>query len=172
MTDRINKRRSVLPIGWELLEGTAEDQIWKRFARSFNFLPSVHKSEWPGISERAPFLTYKLPPLKTLNQPDIWLQCLRVFQIVCSRPGQERLAVLDWQHQSYWLDPKTAGETSMVPIIPNGDYYIFIEPQLRYGIFGHPWEWTISVFGVPLLSAWKKQNFTKDWPILRQQSNG
>ena len=40
-----------------------------------------------------------------------------------------------------------------VPVLPNGDYYLYLAPDLSFGTFGHPWEQTICVFGAPLLAA-------------------
>jgi len=70
----------------------------------------------------------------------------------------ERLYVLDWQHDCYSLDPYrpfTAAELEEWPIgiEPNGDYYIFLTSDFRIGTFGHPWEETLCIFGQPLLNA-------------------
>ncbi len=40
-----------------------------------------------------------------------------------------------------------------IPVLPDGDYYIFLSPDFRFGTFGHPWEETICVFGQELLDA-------------------
>ncbi|MFB6780507.1 DUF2716 domain-containing protein [Streptomyces sp. NPDC056352] len=36
---------------------------------------------------------------------------------------------------------------------PDGDYYIFLADDLRFGTFGHPWEYSLCVFGAELLDA-------------------
>jgi hypothetical protein len=35
--------------------------------------------------------------------------------------------------------------------VPDGDYYAFLTEDLAMGIFGHPWEGSICVFGRPLV---------------------
>jgi hypothetical protein len=36
--------------------------------------------------------------------------------------------------------------------LPNGDYYIFFEKNLNFGVFGHPWEGTMCIFGKELIT--------------------
>ena len=74
--------------------------------------------------------------------------------------------MLDWQHPCYLFEPH--GEFSFnseddwpVPAIPNGDYHIFLSRGMDLGVFGHPWEQTMCVFGQSLLEA-----FTSDPPEL------
>jgi hypothetical protein len=64
---------------------------------------------------------------------------------------------LDWQHPGYRFYPhrpfslNRLGEWP-IPILPNGDYHIFLEQDFNFGVFGHPWEETICVLGEKLLS--------------------
>jgi hypothetical protein len=58
---------------------------------------------------------------------------------------------LDWQHTCWSFDPHATFENWEVPLIPNGDYCLFLAPQLEWGWLGHPWEQSICVFGEPLL---------------------
>lgn len=144
-------RKGALPAGWQEMTEDESKALWRRFSKAFAFRASVHKSDWPGINERSPSTTYKLPPLRDIDLQRVWNAFLTIFRDLSGRPGQERLAVLDWEHTSYWLTPKEAGLTWVTHPVPNGDYYLFLEPQFRYGTFGHPWEWTINVFGAPLV---------------------
>lgn len=160
---------SPLPPGWEKMRDDESKQIWRRFGRAFSFRASTHKDQWPGIEERAPSLNYQLPPFKEINQQRVWDTFLSHFKALTVRPGQERMAVLDWQHQCYWLTPAKADSTAVVPIIPNGDYYIFLGQEFRYGTFGHPWEWSLNVFGAPLLERLKAKPSTELGKPLRQR---
>ena len=36
---------------------------------------------------------------------------------------------------------------------PDGDYYFFVQRDLKWGYLGHPWRREIWIFGVPLLDA-------------------
>lgn len=37
-------------------------------------------------------------------------------------------------------------------VYPDGDYYLYLDPELRFGTLGHPWEHTLCMFGAPLLA--------------------
>jgi len=60
------------------------------------------------------------------------------------------LYALDWQHPCYWLYPHASFDADdedawLVPVLPNGDYYIFLAEDFSFGSFGHPWEMTITI---------------------------
>ena len=44
-----------------------------------------------------------------------------------------------------------ASDDWVVHPIPVDEYSIFVDPGFRYGTFGHPWEWTLHVFGASLV---------------------
>ena len=130
------------------------DRIWKRFGRGFKFNPSTRKADWPGILEKSPSKTFALPPYNEINRELLWQEFFKLFRAV-QRPGQTIYA-LDWQHECFLFDPSDNGrpaEPSLLNPLPDGDYYIFIESELRFFWFGHPWERTICIFGQPLLQA-------------------
>ena len=53
-------------------------------------------------------------------------------------------------------DPTLQGRESWrIPVLPDGDYSIFLAADFRFGIFGHPWEGTWCVFGTKLLAAFE-----------------
>ncbi|GHF85694.1 hypothetical protein GCM10018790_73950 [Kitasatospora xanthocidica] len=69
----------------------------------------------------------------------------------CSAPA-ESLWALDWQHTCYRLRPDLRGKEQWpLSPYPDGDYYIYLADDLRFGTFGHPWEHTLCVFGAELL---------------------
>ena len=148
-------RTGDLPAGWYEFE--RDDDIWRKFSTRFDFRPSTKKKDWPGIKERSPSTTYKLPIFSQIDFQktwDLYLECLKSLV----RPGQEKIHVLDWHHTSYTLIPTEAGSDWVIHPIPNGDYYIFLEPQFRFGTFGHPWEWSFHVFGDLLLNKIRSVN--------------
>jgi hypothetical protein len=68
------------------------------------------------------------------------------------------LCVMDWQHPCYLFHPHAEFEVTKcsawpVQVFPDGDYYIFLHPELDFGTFGHPWERTLCLFGKPLIDA-------------------
>jgi hypothetical protein len=121
------------------------------------------------------------------NVRDIDLTCASAFQRCTSPSG--RLAVLDWQHPCYWfwphrldldelrrtweLDPGITHEGAHYlsypdmrrSAYPDGDYYIFLAEDLRFGTFGHPWEETLCLFGHELLDTGLRESL--GLPVVR-----
>ena len=112
---------------------------------------------WPGIREPTPSVTYYIgwyyghPEAEALES-ELDAAVIDAFRR-CVPPGG-RLYALDWMHPSYSADPHAISAAELrVPVLPNGDYYLYLAPDLSFGTFGHPWEQTICVFGAPLLAA-------------------
>src|SRR5690606_17536483 len=145
---------------WIELKGTEENYIWDRFFTQFNFIPSVKKENWQGIMEPTPSVTYEISHVykedneqfKIINF-NLMESVLKCFQNLLSK--EEYLYALDWQHKCYKFYPHLPFELEfdewIVPLIPDGDYHIFLEKDLHFGIFGHPWEQTMCVFGEELI---------------------
>jgi hypothetical protein len=77
----------------------------------------------------------------------------------------EYIYALDWQHTCFFLNPWNdfvrwndhfQTKDWPVPLIPCGDYYIFLPKDFRWGIHTHPWERTICIFGCDLIESFKK----------------
>ncbi|MDQ5823304.1 MAG: DUF2716 domain-containing protein [Chloroflexota bacterium] len=155
---------------WAELLHHERDAVWDRFYALFDFKPSTKAKVWPGIKEPTPSITYSIASFyKTTSNPRVLERDLNIKTLQalrkCVPPGQ-RLYALDWQHPCYWFYPhrlEAAGDTYRwrVPVLPNGDYYIFLAEDLSFGLFGHPWEQTLCVFGQALLNA-----FAQDMPLL------
>ena len=138
--------------------------IWQAFESRFHFRPSVRAEDWPGIAEPAPSITYAIGHIYELPreeraalEADLEAKLLAAFRALVGRDGGEGVVhALDWQHASFRFAPTVAEAASVpwaIPALPDGDYYIFLAPDLRWGIFGHPWEETMCVFGDELLRA-------------------
>ncbi len=148
---------------WEELSRTEYDAVWDRFERRFEFRPSIYESDWPGIREPAPSVTFDIsgfyrrdPRASEAMEWDLNLCVLEALRR-CTGPSRW-LYALDWQHDAYRFYPHRRFEHSdprawLVPVLPNGDYYIFLAEGFEFGIFGHPWERTMCVFGPELLGA-------------------
>ncbi len=161
---------------WQALSEHERQTVWDRFYEAFSFYPSVHANHWPGIVEPQPSITYGIthyyypgeghqPPelqetARAIEQ-DLYSKTLRAFQR-CLAPGQP-LYALEWQSTGYWFHPHIPfipgtpynpdPDAWFVPVLPNGDYYIFLAEDFTFGIFGHPWEQTICIFGQRLIDA-------------------
>jgi Protein of unknown function (DUF2716) len=148
---------------WRELGAAEHDRVWGRFEGRFHFRPGVEPPDWPGIREPEPSLTWDISPAYVLDADpcakalaDLRLRTLRALR-QCTRPGEELYAIA-WQHACYAVNPHGgpgAEEVSCwpVPVLPDGVYTLFLAPDGRFGIFGHPWEMTVCVFGRGLLDA-------------------
>ena len=130
---------------WKELTSQEYDEVWDRFVDEFAFKPSVQEADWPSFEPLGPFITWSLSAGATLD--DFALAAFRKLLA----PGK-RMFALDWRHVCWSFDPHAAFERWEVPVIPNGDYYLFIAPDFEWGWLGHPWEQSICIFGEPLLS--------------------
>ncbi|MER7736078.1 DUF2716 domain-containing protein [Streptomyces erythrochromogenes] len=140
----------------ETIGALDDGPLWDRLEREFGFRPST--SRFPGFEAPAPSVTWSLDavdrggdePLDELRR--ITERALRSL----AAPGQQ-LFWLDWQHIGYAFDPHRVGGPGRPrwpgSVYPDGDYYLFLHPDLEFGTFGHPWEGTLTVFGTPLLAA-------------------
>lgn len=145
---------------WNSLGLTEYREVWDRFEQAFNFRPSVKPADFPGIDEPSPSVTFALPRVGVQKRlptgtevADLESAMLAAFR-ACTSP-QERIYALDWHHDSFRLQPHASFEEWQVPMLPDGDYYIFLATDFSWGLFGHPWEWTMCAFGMPLLAALK-----------------
>lgn len=137
---------------WVQLTTDEYDHVWDRFCAAFSFRPSVHAKDFPGITESPPFITLDLFgdfDEQAIDELDATL--LTAFRK--SVAPDHRLYALDWQHDCYWFYPHRNADEPVIPIIPDGDYSIFLSQDFTFGTFGHPWERTLCVFGADLVSA-------------------
>jgi len=171
-TDKAASLDKQVAIGaaWEILTEDERETAWDRFYDEFNFRPSTRPQDWPGIKEPIPSVTYSISSFyrdwsnPRVLEKDLNTKILRAFQMCVGQ--EERLYVLDWHHNCYWLYPHRTFHAQRsrawnVPVLPNGDYYIFLAQDFSFGLFGHPWEQTICVFGQVLLEA-----LAQDMPLL------
>ena len=128
-----------------------EDEIWNSFYEKFKFRSSVYAEDFPSISEPFPSMTFETAEKYSEDDiEDLETKVLLAFRRFVHK--NEKICVLDWQHQCYWFYPHVNFEKWEIPVLPHGDYYIFLEMNLQFGIFGHPWEWTYCIWGKQLIS--------------------
>jgi len=129
--------------------------IWNDFKRDFEFRPSTHERDFPGIDEPTPSITYRLKEFGSMD-PDLANAWALDVMKACQPQGTKIIA-LDWQHFCWWLDvhlPDAIEDWERrIPLLPNGDYSIFLSRELNSGMFGHPWERSLCIFGGPFLEA-------------------
>ncbi|MBM9504066.1 DUF2716 domain-containing protein [Actinacidiphila acididurans] len=134
-------------------------RVWDRFYAEFGFRPSMNSAMWPAIKEPDASVTWSLGALD--DDPDYELLDRLVevveqgLRAVCV-PPQGGLFALDWHHASYRFSPHLVGgpEQAQWPLspYPDGDYYIYLSEDFRTGSFGHPWEFSLCLFGQEFLS--------------------
>jgi hypothetical protein len=155
---------------WEQLGEAEYAEVWERFQREFGFRPGTEPESFPAIREPSPSLTYALPRIPggspsdgqsgrhgpTDDEIDDLIDSLLEAFRACT-PSGGKIYALDWRHRCYWFRPRARFQRWKIPLLPDGDYYIFLAPDFSWGLFGHPWEWTVCVFGAPLLAALERR---------------
>lgn len=149
------------------LSDTEQDAVWQEFDTRFCFRPSIHSIDWPGIREPVPSVTDDIAGVYDLEEQayvagldDLERKLVAALRRVTA-PG-ECIYFLDWQHSGALVDPHAwepvtrrpdgrSPEEWFSPFIPNGDYWIFLARDFRFGYFGHPWEKTVCLWGEPFL---------------------
>lgn len=141
-------------------EGEEANAIWDQFVTRFAFRPGV--TSMPVVDEPTPSITYFIGHIYGPRErylaliADLNTKMLAAFRTCVPLDGW--LYALDWHHPTYRFRPHApfniADENAWrVPVLPNGDYYIFLAPDLRFGAIGHPWEQTMCIYGAELLTA-------------------
>lgn len=150
---------------WVELSEEEEDEVWSEFKEKFEFKPSVYQEDWPGIKEPVNSVTYDIACVfddinRIKLEKDLEQRLKNAFSTII-REG-EMIYAMDWQHACYKFNPlQSPIEEWVIPTLPDGEYYIFLTMDLSNGIFGHPWEQTICVFGNQLLNE-----ICKDPPLM------
>lgn len=135
----------------------------RNFRGKLSFKP--HTKEFPGINEPSPSITYRVSSIWETDAEnhrrilaDFHACAYKAFRC-CVQEGQWLFAT-DVYHYDHWFYPRSAFEWSnpdawKTPLFPNGEYSIFVPKSCYFGLFGHPWEQTICIFGSPLVSAFE-----------------
>ncbi|MFB9328303.1 DUF2716 domain-containing protein [Paenibacillus aurantiacus] len=143
---------------WTELSGDEYQKVWSRFEREFNF------GRTDGVRSFAspvPFITYDIA--EVYGKPyfeEYYLDLhekMRCLFINCTLE-REKIYALDWQHDCYLVDPRLEPDLTefgewLIPILPNGDYYFFLDKDFKWGVLGHPWKNTITIFGEKLIKG-------------------
>lgn len=136
--------------GWLHLDGEQEAAIWDRFDARCRFRPSGNPDHWPSIVEPVPSVTWDLATSRGEVEQGwrsgLWQRSVDAGEINrlvmaalrdCLTDSQW-VYVLDWQHPTYrcWphrFDTALASDAWPVEVFPDGDYYAFVHPDLRWG---------------------------------------
>jgi len=151
---------------WQPLSRAEEEGAWARFQATFDFPWGIH----PG-REPTPSITYAIGhaferdlPSRSALEDDLNRKTRTAFQR-CLRPG-EKMYALDWQHPCFWFDPHASFDADdrrawAVPVLPDGDFYVFLPDDCRFCLYGDCINHTLAVYGYALIEA-----FAPDQPTL------
>ncbi|WP_411334578.1 DUF2716 domain-containing protein [Metabacillus indicus] len=160
---------------WFELSSKEDKELYKKIYKKLKFKPST--VEFPSFVVPSPFISYDLShclvdmsQFESLNS-DLKNKTLHNLKEVTKK--DEFIYGFDWNHASYWVNPhldfpKTECNEWLVPVFPDGDYYFFLQENLDWGILGHPWEKSITIFGTDLLKAFKNVSPSLFWKVLRK----
>jgi hypothetical protein len=154
--ERERKVRAWERAGWREMSHGQTDEAWTRFGERFGY-PAGGPFRTP-----TPAATWDIAPVYLRGQAfrdraeaELTATALAALK-ECTVPGEEVLA-LDWNHPCYFFDPHAASAAGPdpwpVPVLPDGDHYIFLAPDHRFGIVGNCVDMTVCVFGADLLAA-------------------
>lgn len=177
---------SDLAQGWADVPDDEADAVWDRFTERFAFRPGTDPRRWPGITVPDASVTWDLAA--TWQRPDRWPPGTPLSTFDVDTGAVERLVMgllrdctepagfvyaLDWQHAAYRCSPHGVDLGDVdgwpVPVVPNGDYHVFLDPGFRFGVFGPPWEATLCLFGEPLTARIAALDIAALPPTFRRQ---
>jgi hypothetical protein len=161
---------------WVDLSEDEYREIWDRVYATFDFTPSVKAERWPSFREPSNSVTWDLRPVfadfaNSYERTELETAKLLLDALDLVRAEDDFVYALDWQHPGYRFEPARARpperiDSWLVPAIPDGDYYVFVACDLRFGWLSHPWEQSVCVYG-DLLPALQPALVHLGWPILR-----
>ena len=144
-----------------------EDQkVHSKFQEKFEFIPSPYFKDWPSILEPMPSFTISLTESAYGIYPDESIICKYLTESFMQLRGSDKIYYsLTWFHRGY---KEVDINNDNIRIYPDGDYAIFLNKDMTLGVFGHPWENTICIFGEALIEITRK-NLPKEFSkVLRE----
>jgi hypothetical protein len=167
------------PMAWSDLSEGEYGEIWDRVYEVFDFHPTTDAAQWPSFREPAGSTTWGLESVFAKADTEVEFLCAErdvaaclLDALVAAKGVDENVYALDWRHPGYRFDPSLARpperiESWLVPALPNGDYYLFLAQDLRFGWLSHPWECSVCVYG-DLLPSIRETAEHFGWRVLRQ----
>lgn len=159
------------------LDAGEYERLWGLVDVQLGFRPSTRSSDWPGFREPEDSITWSVAPLfddfaERFLDAEIELATQLSAAAGKVRGSDPFLVALDWQHPGYRFVPEIATpptrESSWpIPVLPDGDYYLYLAADLRFGWLTHPWEQTVCCYG-DLLAEMQPVMDRLDLPVLRR----
>jgi hypothetical protein len=146
-------------VWWEIDYAAA----WAPFNERFDFKPDFYERGQPAILLPPDCVVLDLAglfadpgPRIAAGTAAITAAALRAFVELAV---DDEMVALDWNHGAYRYSPAQLAVSHIdylewpVAIVPNGDYYAHMEPNLAWGTFGHPWQQSLCLWGTDLLDS-------------------
>jgi len=117
--------------------------------------------------------------LQILSKNDDILDSLILDLFKNQTKRNESIYAFEWQSSCYLFNPhldfkRDEFQEWPIPIIPNGDYYIFTNQNSNWGWLGHPWKGEIVVYGDSFIENIKENKrvfedigFHKDFKLFK-----
>jgi len=170
-------RQAVDHPAFTVLDSVEYEHYWGLVDVKLGFHPSTRPSDWPSFREPEDSIKWSVAPLlndfaERFVDAEIELATQLTAAAGKVRGSDYFLVSLDWQHPGYRFVPEEATpptrETSWsIPVLPDGDYYLYLAADLRFGWLTHPWEQTVCCYG-DLLAEMHQAMDRLDLPILRR----
>jgi Protein of unknown function (DUF2716) len=163
---------------WNDLSRDEYDDVWTRVYTTLDFKPT-NRGRWPSFREPTGSVAWSLEPVLASAASDIDFELAEcsvatylLAALVSAKGADHDVYALDWQHPCFRFNPSLARppariDSWLVPALPNGDYYLFLARDLRFGWLSNPWECSVCVYG-DLLPDLSQAAVQFGWPVLRQ----
>ena len=159
---------------YALLDEEEDRRVWDLFYAMFDFRPSI-KPGTRTFTVQQPHHIYDISAVEEREIDRMAELIPAVFAECLEKEGF--LYALDWQHSSFRYNPRVkivesslwienpqyqnGGYHAYFPsFYPDGDYYLFLEKNFKWGYLGHPWQQKVWVFGERLME--KMENISKE----------
>ena len=164
---------------YSILGEEESKQIWDRINTELQFQPSIRVNTLPfRLSE-----PYLVLDLACAAQEQVEKLLAEVPGALAACLGEDDwIYALDWHHSYFRYDPRLpitehshwvedesymgGGYDAYFPdFYPDGDYYFFVQRDLKWGYLGHPWRREIWLFGAPLVERLSPELEALGFPV-------
>lgn len=136
-------------------------EAWAKFDARFDFKPDYYERTRPAIRLPDVCLVLDLAPVfaregARLAAAEAAITAAALRNFVWLTYDDEELTALDWQHTPYRYSPADLALADigwLVPVLPDGDYFVHTTADLRWGTFGHPWQQSLTIWGEELVTT-------------------
>lgn len=152
------------PVAWVDLSSAEYDEIWGVVYADLAFRPSVDQDRWPSFREPAGSITWSVSSaVVDLERSESLVAGMLLAALdevrgddegrVRPRLAAPELPLLPGQS----VRPPSHVDSWPVPALPDGDYFLFLARDLRFGWLSHPWEQSVCVCG-ELRRVWRRRS--------------